>query len=44
MVYARIDDGLEKEFRLKVVEKYGGKQGALKIAVEEAIKLWVEKE
>ncbi len=38
-----IDDDLESEFRRIVAMKYGLKKGALSKAVEEALKLWIEK-
>jgi hypothetical protein len=37
-----INDELEKEFRVKVLERKGSKKGALTEAVEEALKLWIE--
>lgn len=41
-IYVRLDTQLEKEFRKKVIDKYGSQKGALEKAVEEAIKLWLE--
>jgi hypothetical protein len=41
VLYAEINSELEKKFRLKAVEKYGGK-GAVAKAIEEAIKLWLK--
>jgi len=38
----RLDNELEKRFRLEVVRRLGGKKGALRKATEEAIKLWLE--
>lgn len=38
-----IDDTLEREFRVAIAQK-GGKHGDLKIAVEEAIRLWLKEE
>jgi len=38
-----IDEGLGRKFRAKVVEVKGNKKGALSEAIEEAIKLWLEK-
>lgn len=35
-----INDDLDKRFRVAIAEN-GGKHGDLKIAVEEAIKLWL---
>lgn len=32
---------LEKQLRLKTVEKFGGKKGDLSRAVEEAVKTWI---
>ena len=39
-----ISDELEKELRIKTIERFGGKKGDLSKAVEEAIKTWVVKE
>jgi hypothetical protein len=36
-----LPDKLEKQLRLKTVEKFGGKKGDLSRAVEDAIKTWV---
>ena len=38
-----IPDELERRLRLKVVERFGGKKGALSRAVAEAIREWVNK-
>ena len=38
-----IDDKVERKFRIKVVEKYGGKKGTLSVALEEAIEDWLKK-
>ncbi len=38
-----LPDELEKQLRLKTVERFGGKKGDLSRAVEEAIKTWVFK-
>jgi len=35
-----LPDELEKQLRLKTVEKFGGKKGDLSRAVEDAIKTW----
>jgi len=37
-----INDELEKQFRMKVLERKGAKKGALTEAVEEALRLWIE--
>jgi hypothetical protein len=34
---------LEKQLRLKTVERFGGKKGDLSKAVEEAVRTWVAK-
>jgi len=36
-----VSDQIEKEFRLKTIEKFGGKKGSLSKALEEAITLWI---
>jgi hypothetical protein len=36
-----IPDELEKQLRLKTVQKFGGKKGDLSRAAEDAIKTWV---
>jgi hypothetical protein len=42
MLNVRLDDELERKLRLEVVRRFGGKKGALRQAVQEAIKLWLE--
>ncbi|MEM1680760.1 MAG: hypothetical protein QXZ56_06100 [Sulfolobales archaeon] len=42
-LYVRVDDDLETKFRVAVLRVKGKKRGALSEAVEEAIKLWLEK-
>lgn len=37
-----IPDRVEKELRVKVAEKYGGRKGALGDAIAEAIQKWVK--
>ncbi len=34
---------LEKQLRIKTVERFGGKKGDLSRAVEEAVKTWIAK-
>ena len=34
---------LEKEFRYKTVERFGGKKGDLSKAVEKAVRIWIGK-
>ena len=36
-----LPDELEKQLRIKTVQKFGGKKGDLSRAVEDAIKMWV---
>jgi hypothetical protein len=36
-----ISDELEKQLRIKTVEKFGGKKGDLSKAVQEAVKIWI---
>ena len=44
VIHARIDDKLEKRFRVQVARKYGGNQSAFTRAVGEAVQLWLERE
>ena len=39
----KIDNELEKRFRIVILKVKGKKRGALSEAVEEAIRLWLEK-
>jgi len=41
VIYARINDELEKKFRIQVASRMGGQKGALSRAIEEAIELWI---
>jgi hypothetical protein len=36
-----LPDDLEREFRHRVIEKFGGKKGGLSLAIMDAIKLWL---
>jgi Ribbon-helix-helix domain len=38
-----LTDELEKQLRIKTVERFGGKKGDLSKAVEEAIRTWIIK-
>jgi len=38
-----LSDNLEKKFRNKVFQKYGMKKGNIKVAIEEAIEQWIQK-
>lgn len=42
-LYVSISDEVEQKFRMIVLKIKGKKKGALSEAVEEAIKLWLEK-
>lgn len=37
-----ISDELDRQFRSKVAMKYGGKKGAIGMAIKEAIELWLK--
>lgn len=38
-----IDDELDEQFRSEVAKRLGMKKGNLKIAIEESIKMWIER-
>ena len=38
-----LPDELEKQLRLKTVERLGGKKGDLSKAIEKAVKTWIDK-
>ena len=42
-ICVEIPDELEKELRIKTVERFGGKKGDLSRAVEEAVRTWIAK-
>jgi len=42
VIYACINSDLERKFRIRIAEKYGGQKGALKKAFEDAIALWLQ--
>ena len=39
-----ISDELEKQLRIKTVERFGGKKGDLSRAVQAAVKTWINKQ
>jgi len=39
-----LPDELNKQFRIKILEKYGSEKGGLTKAIQEAIELWLRKE
>ena len=43
-ISTELPDDLEKELRLKTIERFGGRKGDLSRAVEEAVKTWIAKE
>ena len=43
LLHIILPDDLEKKFRKLVIDKYGKTKGQLSKAVEEAIRLWIEK-
>ena len=43
-INAIIPDDLERKFRVKAAEKFGGKKGALGLAVKEAVELWLKQQ
>jgi hypothetical protein len=38
----QLSDELYQKLKFEIVKRYGGKKGDLKLAVEEAIKLWLK--
>jgi Arc/MetJ-type ribon-helix-helix transcriptional regulator len=38
-----LPDELEKQLRFKTVERFGGKKGDLSKAVEDAVRMWIDK-
>lgn len=42
-INVEVDDELLKEFKIKIIRKYGTVKGNLPKAVMESIKLWIEK-
>jgi hypothetical protein len=43
-IYVEIDDAVELKFRELILQKYGVRKGALTLAIEEAIKMWIDAE
>lgn len=43
VITVRIDDALEQEFREYAYRVFGAKRGSLSRAIEEAIRLWLER-
>ena len=42
-INVELSNELEKQLRLKTIERFGGRKGDLSKAVEEAIRTWVAK-
>jgi hypothetical protein len=38
-----LPDELEKQFRIKTVERFGGKKGDLSKAIQQAVETWIAK-
>ncbi|MGD0645217.1 MAG: ribbon-helix-helix domain-containing protein [Candidatus Bathyarchaeia archaeon] len=38
-----LPNDLEKQLRFKTVERFGGKKGDLSKAVEDAVRMWIDK-
>lgn len=43
-ICVNLSNELEKNLRLEIIERFGGKKGDLSRAIEEAVKTWVAKE
>ncbi len=41
-IVVELDDELENAFRNEIAKRLGMKKGNIKIAIEEAIKMWIE--
>jgi len=39
-----INDALNREFRKAIIDRLGNRKGSLRDAVEEAIKLWIQRQ
>jgi hypothetical protein len=42
-LYVILSDQLEKRLRLEIVKRLGGKKGGLSNAIEESVKMWLDK-
>ena len=42
-LYVILSDQVEQRLRLEIVKRLGGKKGDLSNAVEESVKMWLEK-
>jgi len=42
-LYIILSDQLERRLRLEIVKRFGGKKGDLSNAIEESVKMWLDK-
>jgi hypothetical protein len=42
-LYVILSDQVEKRLRLEIVKRFGGKKGDLSNAIEESVKMWLDK-
>lgn len=40
-ILVTVDDDLERQFRVEIARRLGGRRGDIKKAIEEAIRLWL---
>ena len=41
-IMIELPDDLEKEFRHRLIDRFGGRKGGLSLAIMEAIRLWLK--
>jgi len=42
-LYIILSDQVERRLRLEIVKRFGGKKGDLSNAIEESVKMWLDK-
>jgi hypothetical protein len=42
-LYIILSDPIERRLRLEIVKRFGGKKGDLSNAIEESVKMWLDK-
>jgi hypothetical protein len=42
-LYVILSDQVERRLRLEIVKRFGGKKGDLSNAIEESVKMWLDK-
>jgi hypothetical protein len=42
-LYVILSDQLEQRLRLEIVKRFGGKKGGLSNAIEESVKIWLDR-